>query len=179
MSIQRDSIADNSRSVFARTSSVQLECTEATTRSAAARRVRGRSSLPSFRISTSMQGRTGHTGVARLRAFAWRSHRGGVRPPCSLALRLWSVTAKCASPLATTAVAIVFTEALPSDQAVFRCKSDLRSPWRSDANGSRACANSGILRCGSCPGLDSRVKVQPIWWLIRIRSPSCWESRRK
>ena len=71
----------------------------------------------------SMEG-PGQTGAAKLKALACLSHKRGVRPPCSLLPRLWSVTAKYCKPLATTAVAIVLTEALPS------------GPWRY-ANASR------------------------------------------
>src|SRR5882724_1460584 len=117
-SMQPDSIAFRSRSVFTRGLSVQFECTDATTRSAASRMACGRSNLPSLKISTSIPCRTGHTGVVRERALACLIHKGGVKPPCNFEDRLWSVTAKNLRPFEAIACAIVFNEALPSDHEV-------------------------------------------------------------
>jgi hypothetical protein len=72
------------------------------------------------------------------------------------------VTAKYLSPLATTAVAIVFTEALPSDHAVCKCRSACDLVGRDAASGSKAFVRARIDRAFAGLLLESIDTLQPI-----------------
>src|SRR5439155_20758997 len=106
------------------------------------------------------------------------SHNGGVSPPCTFDERLWSVTAKYLSPRPTTALAIVFTDALPSDQAVCKCRSESKSLATLGAKGSRDSASAHTLLPTLLSELGFRMALQPIRCRIAMH-PSCPTSRRK
>src|SRR5688500_119163 len=109
--------------------------------SAAARMAGGKSNVPSRRISTSIPCKMEDVGEASARALACLNHKSGVRPPCNLLDRLWSVTAKYCKPALDVAADIELIEAAPSDHAVWRCRSASKVLSDRDAMGSRRSAS--------------------------------------